>query len=200
MPSPLDYVDVELNIKNMVSKSCLYLVRITLQEIEGLEVSNVKLGVAKVRYPARKFDEGKIDKALSKFGFKRINNSEEKLVEQIKIAAIELIHYAYNTNSLIRNSDYLSEKLGQPYGKLSRAFSETTGVTLERYLILLKIEKVKELVINNEHTLSEIAYMMGYSSVHYLSNQFKQVVGMSVSQFKKSPDRPRIPLEEIIAR
>lgn len=85
-----------------------------------------------------------------------------------------------------------------PYSKLSKIFSSETGVTLEKYLILLKIERVKKLIINNEYTLSEIAYMLGYSSVQYLSNQFKKTTGFTVSQFKNGAQVERIPLENIL--
>jgi AraC-like DNA-binding protein len=103
-----------------------------------------------------------------------------------------------NINSLIRNSDYISDKLQMPYDKLSRIFSKTTGTTLEKYLIVLKIEKVKELLERDEFTLSEIAYMLGYSSVQYLSNQFRKVSGHTVSEYKQSPESKRIPLEDLL--
>ena len=105
------------------------------------------------------------------------------MTEQIKAASIELVHQYNNANSLLRNSDYLSEKLGLPYEKLSKHFREQTGTTLEQYLILLKVEKAKELIAYGEHTLSEIAYILGYSSVQWLSTQFKKVTGYTVSQY-----------------
>jgi len=101
-------------------------------------------------------------------------------------------------SSLIRNSDYISDKLQLPYEKTSRLFSKVTGVTLEKYLILLKMEKTKELLRNNEFSLSEIAYMLDYSSVQYLSNQFKKVTGLTVSEYKALGYEIQIPLEEIL--
>ena len=127
-----------------------------------------------------------------------INDPEIEIVERVKVAAIELIYYANNTNSLIRNSDYISERVQLPYDKISKVFSKVTNTTLEKYIILLKIEKAKELLFKNDYTLSEIAYMLGYSSVHYLSNQFKKVTGFSVSQYKSLDEPHRIPLENLL--
>jgi AraC-like DNA-binding protein len=109
-----------------------------------------------------------------------------------------MIYYGNNLNTIIRNSDYLSDKLGLPYGQLSKLFSELTGQTLEKYIILVKIERVKELLAYNEMTLSEISYQMGYSSVQYLSTQFKQVTGYSVSEYKALPIKQRTPLDELL--
>ena len=123
---------------------------------------------------------------------------EEALVEKIKQALIELIHLSNNNNSIIRNSDYLVEKTGMNYQYLSSLFKQKEKITLEKYIILLKIEKAKELITYNELSLSEISYMMGYSSVQYLSSQFKNITGLTVSQFKQSPNKSRKPLNKII--
>jgi YesN/AraC family two-component response regulator len=127
-----------------------------------------------------------------------INDPDVEIVEKTKVAAIELIYYANNTNSLIRNSDYISERVQLPYEKISKLFSKVTNSTLEKYIILLKIEKAKELLVKNDYSLSEISYMLGYSSVHYLSNQFKRVTGHTVSQYKSLPKPERIPLENLL--
>jgi len=101
-------------------------------------------------------------------------------------------------SSLIRNSDYISDRVQVPNDKLSKVFSLVTNITLEKYLILLKIERAKELILNSEYTLSEISYMLGYSSVQYLSNQFKKTTGFTVSQYKNGAPVERIPLENIL--
>jgi len=119
------------------------------------------------------------------------------IVEQIKIAVIELVHYANNNNSIIRNSDYLMEKIGKSYQQLSNIFSEHEDQTLEKFIIAHKIEKSKRLLIQNELTLSEIAFQMGYSSVQYLSNQFKKTTGQTVSEFKKMENPNIKALDEI---
>ena len=149
-------------------------------------------------FDSNKIAEKEIVQCFQQLGFSVINDPEIEIVERVKVAAIELIYYANNTNSLIRNSDYISERVQLPYDKISKVFSKVTNTTLEKYIILLKIEKAKELLFRNDYTLSEIAYMLGYSSVHYLSNQFKKVTGFSVSQYKSLDEPHRIPLENLL--
>jgi len=179
-----------LSIKNMVSKSCIKVVKQELERIGFIKVINVELGKAEINYDAQIIGLDVIDSILKRNGFELLRDTDAILVGQIKGAVIEHIFYGSNTNSLIRNSDYLSERLEQPYPYLSKVFKEGTGTTLEKYIILIKIERIKELLTYNEHSLSEISYMMGYSSVQYLSNQFKQVTGYTVSAYKdKGGDR-----------
>lgn len=169
-----------------------------LQRTGFIRVLHVELGLAEIFYDTQVISMQTINSILKKNGFVLIDNKEEKLVEQIKTSIIQLIYYGNNTNSLIRNSDYLSDKLGHPYVQLSKIFSERTGTTLEKYIILIKIEKIKELISYEEMTLSEISYSMGYSSVQYLSNQFKQVTGLSVSEYKNLLQKDRKPLSSIL--
>ena len=115
-----------------------------------------------------------------------IKSREHKIIDQIKTAVIELIHHSNNVDSIVRKSEYLVEKLGLGYQQLSKLFSKHEDITLERYIILNKIERIKELIDSDEYSLSEIAYIMDYSSVQYLSNQFKKETGLSVSDYKKS--------------
>jgi len=183
----------------MVSNSCVKLIELSFKDDLEIIVEEVEIGRVKLKYKPRSIKPKQIGERFKELGFPVVKDAEDRLVEEIKIAAIELVHYAYNTSSLIRNSDYLSEKLTTSYDKLSKTFSDKTGVTLERYIILLKIEKVKELLLAGEHTLSEIAYMLGYSSVHYLSNQFKKVAGVTVSEFKADPVKYRISIEELLS-
>jgi AraC family transcriptional regulator len=179
-----------LAIKNMVSKSCIIVVRQELERIGFIKVIKVELGSAEINYDSQIIGLDVIDSILKRNGFELLRDTDGILVGQIKSAVIEHIFYGSNTNSLIRNSDYLSERLEQPYPYLSKVFKERAGTTLEKYIILIKIERIKELITYNEHSLSEISYMMGYSSVQYLSNQFKQVTGYTVSVYKeKGGDR-----------
>lgn len=170
----------------MVSNSCIRIVTDTLQCTGFIEVKRIELGEAEVLFDANIISLEVIDGLLKKEGFELISDTTRKLVESIKTAVIQLVFYGNNTNSLIRNSDYLSGKLGMPYPHLSKVFSEKTGTTLEKYIILIKVEKIKELVSYDEMSLSEIAFTMGYSSVQYLSNQFKQVTGLTVSEYKNN--------------
>ncbi len=182
----------------MVSNSCIRIVKEELARTGFIQVIHVELGLAEIFYDTQVINTETINSILKSNGFELIDNKDEKLVEQIKTSIIQLIYYGNNTNSLIRNSDYLSDKLGYPYVYLSKIFSEKTGTTLEKYIILIKIEKIKELISYDEITLSEISYAMGYSSVQYLSNQFKQITGQSVSEYKNQLQKDRKPLSSIL--
>jgi AraC family transcriptional regulator len=185
-------------IKNMVSESCVKIVKQELQRTGFINVVEVKIGEAEFYYDAQVVNLDIINTILERNGFKIIKDNNKLLVEKIKSAVIAHIFYGANTNSLLRNSDYLSEQLELPYATLSKVFSTVTGSTLEKYIILIKIEKIKELITYDEHSLSEISFMMGYSSVHYLSNQFKQVTGYTVSQYKKEGISDRKSLNSLI--
>ena len=132
---------------------------------------------------------------MKRNGFEVIENKDLIVVEKIKSSMIKLIFYGNNTNSILRNSDFLSQTLNLPYSTLSKLFHKYQGVTLEKYIIQIKIEKVKELIGYNELSLSEIAYMMGYSSVAHLSKQFKTITGFGVQDYKK--DLHRRPINSI---
>jgi AraC family transcriptional regulator len=185
-----------LNIKNMVCNCCI---RVLKEDFEkaGILVRKIKLGEAEISYDPEKINFPQIEKILADDGFELITDKEKILVEQIKLAVIELIHYYNNANSLIRNSDYLIEKLGYTYQYLSSIFSKHENITLEKYIILQKIEKVKELLEFDNYTLSEISFLMGYSSLQYLSNQFRQITGVSVSDYKKNKAGERKALNNI---
>jgi len=185
----------QLGVKNMVSSSCIKLVK-QLLTTAGAKVVSVKLGDVVFEYNPLEHSEAFFAEILANEGFEPIVSREEQIVEKTRIAVIELIHRAGNVNSLIRNSDYLVERLGMSYTYLSSIFSKYEHVTLEKFIILHKIEKVKELLDYNEYTLSEIALQLGYSSVQYLSNQFKQTAGISVSDYKKQGGT-RIPIDLI---
>lgn len=185
-------------IRNMVSTRCIRSVSDAIKNCGAQEEQKTTLGKAVISAEPGKFKKEDFARELREMGFDLIESKDDQAVEQIKVAAIELVYHANNANSLIRNSDYLSEKVGMPYVSLSKLFSEYTGHTLEKYIILLKIEKAKELLSYNEYTLSEIAYMMGYSSVQYLSNQFRQITGYTVSEYKTKGISDRRPLDKLI--
>jgi AraC-like DNA-binding protein len=173
------------HIKNMVSGCAIYLLREKFQEYQ-IQVDHIILGLAVLTYDPGVISENDIRKLLQKYNFDLIQGHEKALVENIKFAVIELIHHLNNVDSIVRKSDYLVEKLGVSYQHLSKTFSQNEGITLEKYIILQKIERIKELIYQDEYTLSEIAFMMDYSSVQYLSNQFKNITGLSVTEFKKN--------------
>ena len=187
-----------IHIKNMVSRSCIRVVKESLEKTGFIKVLRIKLGEAQIRYDGQIATPQLLNEILQKEGFELIEDNSKKLIERIKTSVIQLIFYGSNTNSIIRNSDYLSDRLGHPYAYLSKLFSEKTNSTLEKYIILIKIEKIKELISYGEMTLSEIAFQMGYSSVQYLSNQFRQVTGLSVTEYKSLRKRDRKLLSAIL--
>jgi AraC family transcriptional regulator len=183
-------------IKNMLSSCCVRLVREELAKT-GVTVLDVKLGEAVIQYDPSGISGTQIAEALNKLGLTWIKDKDEVLVEQIKHTVIELIHQMNNVDSIARKSEYLVEKTGRSYQVLSKVFSRVEHITLEKYIILQKIERVKELALDDKFTLSEIAWMMDYSSPHHLSNQFKNITGISISDYKKNPAAYKKPLDQL---
>ncbi len=186
-----------IHLKNMVCNCCIRLLRKEL-DIDGIIIHDIKLGTLDFSYDPKKISLKMIEKMLEDFGFEIILDKEKILVEQIKQAMIELIHNS-TYNAMVKNSDYLVERFDMSYPYISSLFSKHENTTLEKFTIFHKIEKVKELIHYGELTLSEIAYMMGYSSVQYLSTQFKLVTGVSVTDYKANPTIERKPLDLLAA-
>lgn len=174
-----------IHIKNMLCACCIRLLELEFEKA-GIKTHIVRAGYAQIEFDSELHSLESIDQILTRNGMALIKTRDQKIVEQIKTAVIELIHHSNNVNSILRKSEYLVEKLGMSYQQLSKLFSKHEAITLEKYIIRNKIEKIKELIDSDEYSLSEIAYMMDYSSVQYLSNQFKKETGMSVSEYKKS--------------
>lgn len=186
----------KLQIRNMMCSCCLRVVKEDLTSL-GITVLDVKLGEATVIYNAAEISKSQINEVLQKLGMEIISTKDEILVEQIKQTVIELVHYMNNINSIARKSEYLVEKMGKSYQTLSKLFSKVEPITLERYIILQKIERVKELAMEDKISLSEIAWMMDYSSPHHLSSQFKIITGISLSDFKKDPAAWKKPIDRL---
>jgi AraC-like DNA-binding protein len=133
---------------------------------------------------------------LKAIGFELIDNKKSQLIEKIKTLVIELVHHS--TSQLKTNlSQYLSDQLGYDYNYLSNLYSEVESVTIEKFYIAQRIEKVKELMVYDELTLSEIAYKLNYSSVAHLSSQFKKVTGLTPSYFKNIRVEKRKPIDKV---
>ena len=177
-------VEKQIFIKNMMGKCCIRLLRSVFEENE-IEVLHLVSGEANIKYSPLDWNEKRLAALLEKNGFGLILSREKRIVEQTKQAVIELIHELNNVNSIVQKSEYMVEKLGLSYQQISKLFSKHEAITLERFIILNKIERVKELIHSDEYTLSEIAYLMDYSSVQYLSNQFKKETSHSVTDYKK---------------
>lgn len=171
-----------LYIKNMVCDRCKTAVVQALQKL-NLTTVKVELGVVVIKGDISSECRIRVSNALTALGFELLEDRQQQIVDRIKSEIIELVHYK-NNKSAINLSAYLSGKLGSDYSALSKLFSESTGITIEKYFILQKTERIKELLFYNEMSLSEIADMMNYSSVAYLSTQFKNITGMTPSQFK----------------
>ncbi len=183
MPNGNNYITETIHIRNMVCNCCKIFLKEKLEE-SGIKVLEISLGRARVSYNTEIIQHDKINRLLQKYGFSLLEKREDILVSEIKLAVIELIHHLNNVNSIVRKSDYLVEKLGFSYPYLSKIFSEHENNTLEKFIIGQKIERIKHMLDEEEYSLSEIAYMMDYSSVQYLSNQFKKITGVTVSQYK----------------
>ena len=167
-------------------------------ELDKLNITykNVELGEAEVEDDLT--DKQKLDlkTELAKSGLELMDDKKAMLVEKIKRVIIEMVHYA-DEFPVINFSVFLSEKLNHNYTYLSNLFSEVKGTTIEHYIILHKIEKVKELIVYDELNLTEIAFKMNYSSVAHLSNQFKKITGLTPTFFKKLKTYRRSSLEDM---
>ena len=181
----------------MLCDCCQKLVKLEFENA-GIQTNLIKQGLAEIYYDPAKTSFKQIEGILKANGMSLIQSREHKIVEEIKVAVIELIHHSNNIDSVVQKSEYLVEKLGLSYQQLSKIFSKHENITLERFSILNKIERIKELIDQDEYTLSEIAYMMDYSSVQYLSNQFKKETGMSVSDYKKSDKSIKRSLDNLL--
>jgi len=188
--------DVTLHIKNMVCDRCIWAVERELKKL-GLKPLKVVLGKAVLEGQVDEETLQQVDKTLQKIGFELIDDRKSKLIESIRTEVIHYIHYDPELVGNINFSDHLSQKLGYDYSYLSSLFSSVEGITIEKYIILQRIEKVKELLIYDELTLSEIAYRTGYSSVQHLSNQFRKIIGMNPTYFKKLQEKGRKPLDKV---
>ncbi|MBS1921735.1 MAG: helix-turn-helix transcriptional regulator [Bacteroidetes bacterium] len=184
-----------LFIKNMVCTRCIMVVQNELDKL-GLEAKNVRLGEVTLERPATESEKSKLEKALVPLGFELIDDKKSRLIEKIKTIIIQLVQQ--QDNDLKTNlSVLLSRELHHDYNYLSNLFSEVEGTTIEKYFIAQKIEKVKELLVYDELSLSEIAFRLNYSSVAYLSNQFKKVTGLTPSHFKQVKVEKRKPLDKV---
>lgn len=167
-------------------------------ELEKLGLHPITVELGEVEIQEKEIDSLKEDlvEVLHSLGFELIDDKKSKIIEKAKTLIIELVHY--KNNDLNTNlSNYLSTNLQHDYNSLSNLFTEVEGTTIEKYFISQKIEKVKELVIYGELSLSEIAYQLQYSSVAHLSNQFKKVTGFSPTYYKQLKDKKRMQIEDL---
>ena len=194
----MELKEFRFTLKNMVSISCIKLIELYFDTVKDVRIKRIFIGGIVLHVNKETISQVSLINHFEKIGCPVVFDEDTIITERIKAAAIELILLSSNNDSIIRNSDYISDKLQLPYDKISKVFSKVTGTTLERYIILLKIEKAKQMVLEDKLTLSEISYQLGYSSVQYLSRQFKQITGLTFSEFKSLEEPPRVLIENII--
>lgn len=185
-----------LYVKNMVCDRCIMIVKQQMERFD-LQVKEISLGKIEVEPEPDATQRQAIAVSLQALGFELIDKEKDQLVEQIKNQVIDLVHYS-DLNE-IENSltQVIAERLNKDYAYLSRQFSDAEGLTIEKYIIQQKVEKVKELLEYGEFNLNEIAYKMGYSSSAHLSTQFKAVTGLTPSKYKATILNDRKSLDKV---
>jgi AraC family transcriptional regulator len=190
---------ITLHIKNMVCNRCKMVVEQELEKL-GFKADHVALGEVTLPEPDLSKEQlERIDHALQKVGFERIDDRKARLIESVKSKIIERVHHVDSIDRKFNWSDILADELHHDYNSLSNLFSSVEGITIEQYIIRQKIERAKELLFYDELNLSEIAHKLGYSSVAHLSSQFKKITGLTPSELKKSrkAEDVRNPLDAI---
>jgi AraC-like DNA-binding protein len=179
----------------MVSLRCKMLVIDELNKL-ALEYATVELGMVEIQGSISDRDREAFKINLKKSGLELLDNKQQILVGKIKSLIIEMVHY---TDELpeINDSDFISEKLGYDYTYLSNTFTKVIGMNIQQYIILHKIERVKELLLYDEETLTDIAWKLNYSSVAHLSNQFKKVTGFTPTYYKELKQKRTQNLENL---
>jgi AraC-like DNA-binding protein len=179
----------------MVCIRCKMVVKDELTKL-GLHYTVVELGEVEIMEDITAAQQEQFKSALLRSGLELMDDKKSILIQRIKNVIIELIHYSEEPLR-INFSEYLSQKLTHDYTYLANLFSEVQGTTIEKFIIAHKIERVKELLVYNELNLTEIAYLMHYSSVAHLSTQFKKVTGLTPSHFKQLKNIRRTMLEDL---
>lgn len=186
---------MKLYIKYMVSLRCKMLVKAELKNL-GLHYTTVELGLVEIMENIMEEKREKLKASLLASGLELMDDKKAMLIEKIKIVITEMIHYNEELPK-INYSEYISNIMGYDYTYLANIFSEVKGITIEHYIIAHKIEKVKELLLYDELNLTEISYLMNYSSVSHLSSQFKKVTGLTPTFFKNLKEKKRKSLDEV---
>jgi AraC-like DNA-binding protein len=186
---------LKLYIKYMVSARCKMAVKEEMNKL-GLHFVLVDLGVVDIMENISQEQRDQLKEGLQNSGLELMDDKKAVLIERIRNIIIEMVHY-YKELPKTNFSDFLSEKLNYDYTYLANLFSEVQGTTIEKFIIAHKIERVKELIIYDELNLTEIAWLMHYSSVAHLSNQFKKITGLTPSHFKQLKNKRRQAIEDI---
>ncbi len=186
---------MKLYIKYMVSLRCKMMVKQELKKL-GINYVVIDLGQVEILEDITEEQREQLSKNLMKSGLELLENKKSILIEKIKNVITEMIHYS-DVLPKVNYSDYISEKLGYDYTYLANTFSEVKGMTIQQFIIIHKIERVKELILYDELSLTEISYKLHYSSPAHLSNQFKKVTGLTPSFYKKMKQKRNKNLENM---
>lgn len=186
---------MNIYIKNMV---CLCCKKVVARELNNMEIpySSLELGEVNLLKPISEKQRIHLKKVLREYGLQLMKDEKSILVEKIVAIIIDMIHESEELPD-VNFSVHLTNQLNQHYHSLSALFSEPKGITIEHFIILHKIERVKELIMYGKLNLTEISYKLHYSSVAHLSNQFKKVTGLTPTFFKNIKNKKRIPLESL---
>ncbi len=179
----------------MVSLRCKMVVKGELKKL-GLHYVNIDLGTIEILEYITDFQRDALRKNLKKYGLELLDDKRKIIIEKIKAVILEMIHYSDELPK-VNYSDYISEKLGYDYTYLANTFSEVKGITIQQFIIIHKIERIKELLLYDELNLTEISYLLHYSSVSHLSNQFKKITGLTPSYYKKLKKKRLKNLEDL---
>lgn len=179
----------------MVCLRCIKVVEDRLHELQ-IGFGDIQLGQVTLHVPLSADKKEELSQVLEADGFALLTDKFSQLIGQIKTLIIGMVHYDKEVPH-INYSEYLSQQLNHEYNYLSRLFSSVEGVTIEKYMIQQKVERIKELLIYDELKPTEIAYKLNYSSLQHMSNQFKKVTGLSPRAFKNLKHKGRKPLDEV---
>ena len=186
---------MKIYVKNMACESCKVVVKKALDELE-IPTVRVELGEIETREDVSDDEKRQLNTKIKKVGLELLEKKQGVLIEKIRQVMIDYV-YKSDDKPHIKFSVLLSEELDHSYMYLSNFFSEVEATTIEQFIIALKIERIKELIIFGEYSLSEIAFKLHYSSVAHLSAQFKKITGLTPSHFKKLKEHRRITIQNI---
>ncbi|MDE5417624.1 AraC family transcriptional regulator [Labilibaculum sp. DW002] len=186
----------QISIKNMVCPRCITAVKDVLEKL-NIQYLKIELGTVLFKNTINELEHNDLKMALKEMGFEFLNDKKAQLIEQIKNEIIKVVHHRESSEQIGNITNHLSNAIGRSYSSLSKLFSEIEGTTIEKYLILQKIEKAKELLFYEELSISEIAYQLNYSSSQHFSKQFKSITGLTPSEFSDNKKTGRNPINEI---
>ncbi len=187
---------MKIYIKHMACVSCKIVVKEALKELNIVPLS-VELGEIETQCNVSEEEVKQLDKIIKKAGLEVLETTTSLLLDKIRLVIVDYVYHS-DDKPPTNFSEILSSKLNRNYTFLSNFFSEITATTIEQYVISMKIERVKELIMMEDISINDIAFKMHYSSVAHLSNQFKKITGVSPSHFKKLKEKRRVTIQELI--